>query len=73
MPAGGGQTQLFAQGREQQNTALLAALDAVNMKEGKELLVVGSRLQANAWSARVDARSPEYTTRWSDVARVKAV
>lgn len=51
---------------------LMETLDKLNAKAGKELLLVGSRLRSNEWSARVDARSPAYTTRWSDIATVSA-
>jgi DNA polymerase V len=72
-PAGGEQTQLFQTETTPAATAeLLSAIDKINTKSGKELVQVGSQLRTPDWQSRVDARSPAYTTRWSDIATVQA-
>lgn len=48
--------------------ALTQVLDTVNARAGKEVLSVGGYLRSGEWGVRLDARSPAYTTRWSDIA-----
>jgi DNA polymerase V len=73
-PAESGQIALFHTETAVQNKTqpLMSILDAINLKSDREALVLGSRLRTKAWQARVDARSPAYTTRWSDIAEAKA-
>jgi DNA polymerase V len=48
-------------------------IDTLNRRvDGKELVVLGSRLRTNDWQAKATARSGSYTTRWSDIAQVSA-
>lgn len=54
------------------HAALLSVVDAINTKAGKETITVGNRFKHGVWGARLDARSPAYTTRWSDIATVRA-
>ncbi|MCA9366664.1 DUF4113 domain-containing protein [Candidatus Kaiserbacteria bacterium] len=51
--------------------ALLSVVDAINSKAGKETVTIGNRFKANVWGAKLDARSPAYTTRWSDIVSVR--
>ena len=68
-PAGHGQQQLFHTGATA-CPALMVAIDRLNQTNGKEVVLLGSRLRAAAWQSRLEACSPAYTTRWSDVATV---
>jgi DNA polymerase V len=54
------------------NETLLSALDAINAKADRELVVIGSRLRTRQWQPKSASRSPAYTTRWSDLPTVKA-
>jgi DNA polymerase V len=54
---------------------LMAALDAVNGRYGKGTLHVGSTGtggSARAWTMRQERRTPEYTTRWGEMAVARA-
>ena len=51
---------------------LMQVLDSVNARAGKELVSVGTHLRGKAWQSRTDKVSPAYTTKWTDVAKVKA-
>lgn len=66
------QASLFAAPERADTKALLATIDTINTGHQRELVLFGSRLKTEQWQSRVDARSPAYTTRWSDVARVRA-
>ncbi len=68
----GSQTTLFEASQPADRDSLLTAIDAINAKSGLETIVIGSRLRTKDWGSKVDARSPAYTTRWSDLASVKA-
>lgn len=50
----------------------MSVLDSLNKKIKKESVVIGSRLLNSAWQSKSEVRSPAYTTKWSDVAVVKA-
>lgn len=50
---------------------LMAALDAVNDRFGKQTMVLGSEGVTRAWKLRSDHRSPRYTTRLSDLPVVR--
>ncbi len=51
---------------------LMQVLDSVNARAGKELVSVGTHLRGKSWQSRTDKGSPAYTTKWTDVAKVKA-
>jgi DNA polymerase V len=71
-PAGQQQGSLFMSEIIDEKPELMAAIDALNDKEGREIVLLGSRLRTKKWQSRLDACSPAYTTRWRDVATVKA-
>jgi DNA polymerase V len=66
------QSQLFDEVTPKDNKSLMAVIDTLNGTSGKELILLGSQLRTAGWQSRVNARSPRYTTRWSDIATVKA-
>jgi len=72
MPAGGEQGTLFTTGTNTNSQALMAVVDTLNTRAGKEAVLLGSRLRTASWQSRVEAESPAYTTRWSDLVSVKA-
>ena len=54
------------------NNKLLDVVDFINKKSGSELISIGDRRRGSSWQARKDMVSPAYTTKWGDVAVVKA-
>jgi DNA polymerase V len=69
--AGAGQADLFGLA-DNRSAAVLAAVDALNGRAGREVVQLGSRLRTEAWRPRTASRSPAYTTRWDEVASVRA-
>jgi DNA polymerase V len=66
------QTPLFIADRSQvAQPELMRVVDKLN--GSRETVFFGSRLRNKAWQAKAEARSPAYTTRWAEVATVKAV
>jgi DNA polymerase V len=51
---------------------LMQVLDSVNARAGKELVSIGTHLRGVAWQSRTDKISPAYTTKWTDVVKVRA-
>jgi len=64
---------LFATADPEKSKALMAALDAVNGRFGRDTLRPGAIRQAPAWGMRRANLSPCYTTRESDLLAVHAV
>jgi hypothetical protein len=60
-------------GEMDKNAVIIDVLDALNDKQGSELVMLGSRLKNSTWQSRVDVRSPAYTTRWTEIVSVKAI
>lgn len=52
--------------------ALMDTIDALNTHNKREVVVLGSRLKSDEWHTRAGMCSPAYTTRWTDIASVKA-
>lgn len=52
--------------------ALMAALDGINQRFGRNTLFFASQGTMNRWKLRAEAKSPSYTTRLTDVPRVRA-
>lgn len=51
-------------------TGLMAALDAINARFGRDSIRVGSAGTGEAhrhWSMRQERLTPQYTTKWSDL------
>lgn len=53
-------------------TGLSASIDALNRRLGKGSVLIGSYLKTKDWESSRAARSPSYTTTWSDLVVVKA-
>lgn len=54
---------------------LMSAMDAINTQHGRgtvKLASVGTAGDARAWSMRKDLRTPDYTTRWTDLPVARA-
>ncbi len=51
--------------------ALMQCLDQVNQKYGKDCLKFASLGFAKNWAMRANAKSPNYTTRWTDLIKVR--
>ncbi|MCA9357039.1 Y-family DNA polymerase [Candidatus Nomurabacteria bacterium] len=66
------QNSLFSNNNESVTQSLMPVLDSINLKAGREVVLVGSRLQSNNWQSLSDSKSPAYTTRWKDLFTVKA-
>lgn len=68
------QGDLFAAEMVQPRDALLDALDQVNAKWGRGTMGMGSAglQRPRAWAMKRDLLTPAYTTRWSDLATVRA-
>ncbi len=71
-PVGERQTALFADQTPEAGSKLLAAVDILNQKVGKEVVLFGSRLQTKKWQSRSASQSPSYTTNWKDIATAQA-
>lgn len=53
----------------------MAAVDAINVRHGRgavTLASVGTTGNARRWTMRQDLRTPDYTTKWSDLPMARA-
>lgn len=66
------QQTLFGTTEVQNTDTIQTIVKELNMKANRELLLFGSYLKNDVWQSRADIQSPAYTTRWKDVAIVKA-
>ena len=69
-PASTRQADLFYTPNNKQDL-LMQMLDAVNSKFGKRSLYMASEGTSMTWRMRCDNRSPNYTTSWQNLARVR--
>jgi DNA polymerase V len=53
------------------NTKLMNSLDSINKVFGKGTIRLASEQQAKSWEMKRDFLSPRYTTRWSDIPKIK--
>lgn len=66
------QTDLFAPMlKKADNRKLMAALDGINHKMGKGTLRYGSEGFGGNWQMKQNRKSPNYTTRWDELAVVR--
>jgi DNA polymerase V len=70
-PASTSQLTLFDQGKDQRND-VMQAMDAVNRVWGRDTVHVAALGVSQGFRLLCENRSPRYTTRWNDVATVKA-
>jgi DNA polymerase V len=66
------QESLFETGRSIATASLMPIIDQLNLRQGKEVLLLGSRLRSDSWRSRAEVQSSAYTTRWSDIATATA-
>lgn len=66
------QFDLLSPGQSARGDALMNTLDAINRKLGRGTLFVAGQGIERPWTMRQQHRSPQYTTRWGDVPRVRA-
>jgi DNA polymerase V len=69
VPNRGFQSDIF--NNTPQRPELMESLDSINSKYGKDTIKFGSLGFKKRWAMRADARSPRYTSRWSDIISVK--
>ena len=67
------QGSLFDGVRPREETAkVMAVLDALNRRYGRDTLVLGSAGTGGRWAMKAGNRTPRYTTSWSDLPRAHA-
>jgi DNA polymerase V len=71
VPAEGVQTDLFSQMSTLKSDELMATMDKINRKMGKESIKLASEGFKRPWKMRQENKSPSYTTRWDDVPRTE--
>jgi DNA polymerase V len=54
-----------------QGNALLSAIDQLNSRFGRDTVIVASRGTAPSWEMKSKNRTPEYTTNWNELPKVK--
>jgi DNA polymerase V len=65
---------LFPEAKVTRKTDGLSALsDSLNKRFGRDTIRHGVALGKEKWQERVELQSPQYTTRWAEIARVKAI
>ncbi len=72
VPTQGIQTDLFSmQSSNPKSAELMATLDSINRKMGKESVKLASEGFSRPWNMKQENKSPSYTTSWNDVVIVK--
>lgn len=61
------QTDLFSPRQTQQSRTLMAVMDSINSRYGKQTVQLAGAGLEPKWSMRREYMSPRYTTRWSDI------
>ena len=59
-------------GDSEKSEAVMSALESINDRYGLNTVVVGSHKQGGDWHPKTEQRSPDYTTKWSELVTVKA-
>jgi DNA polymerase V len=68
VPSEGLQTDLFSKVQvSPKSKALMAAMDKINRKMGKESVKLASEGFSRPWKMKQENKSPCYTTKWEDV------
>jgi len=60
-------------GAHDKSNRRMHALDAMNLKYGKETLRFASELLAQSWQPKYHLRSPRYATRWNELQKVRII
>ncbi|WP_126147948.1 Y-family DNA polymerase [Synechococcus elongatus] len=66
------QQSLFEESDSEKGAALMATMDRLNRRYGRQSLHYGATGTRQHWAMRSDQRSPQYTTRWQDLPEVHA-
>ncbi|KQS32737.1 Y-family DNA polymerase [Dyadobacter sp. Leaf189] len=61
------QGDLFCYGDTERTKALMQTIDNLNNRYGRDTLVLGSAGFKRNWGTRINNRSPQYTTSWTDL------
>ena len=68
VPAEGAQTDMFSRVQTTfKSDALMATMDKINRKMGKESIKLASEGFKRPWKMRQQNKSPSYTTHWEDL------
>jgi len=65
-------TDLFTCKSPEPGNQLMAALDQINQRYGREMIHIGARQHRSRWHMKQNRRSPRYTTNWAELLVVKA-
>jgi DNA polymerase V len=71
VPEGSGQGHLFHTSPTAKNSAVMHVMDALNKRMGRGTLRQAATGLKRDWALRADYRSPSYTSRWSDLPKVR--
>lgn len=66
------QFDLLSAGQSEKADKLMRVIDAINHKQGKNTIFLAAQGVSKPWAMRQQYRSPEYTTKWSELPTVKA-
>jgi DNA polymerase V len=66
------QGNIFEEEKNQQYNKLAKVTDQLNLRFGRDKVRLGSQGNRKEWHLRQENLSPRYTTRWSDLLKVKA-
>jgi DNA polymerase V len=65
------QGSLFDNVDRDKHHEVMAAIDRINQKYGRDTLKIAAQGSGRKWKLRQEKLSPSYTTRWSDIIEVK--
>lgn len=65
------QRDIFSPGQSAKSEALMTAIDSINRKFGRHTAHIASEGVHGRWTMQQQLLSPAYTTRWSDIPRVR--
>ena len=64
------QQDLFLSGDDKRSERLMAVMDQLNQRMGRNTLYLAAQGNHRSWRMRCDRRSPRYTTQWDELATV---
>ena len=71
-PSADTQQSLFATAIEPHTKPIGAIVDALNAQYGNDFMTIGMQTKDRKWQSKSEQKSPAYTTRWNDLATVRA-
>lgn len=71
LPIGVAQLSLFDTDYSNRSVQLMAALDSINKKHGKNAVLYGAELVNDRWQMRQQFKSPSYTTKWGELLTIQ--